>query len=98
MDIWSGVLDLKHVGAGDNFFDLGGDSLLLAAVHARLHKEMNVDIPITDLFEFPTVRSLARRLTSTSPGSPRFDEAAQRAQKQRAAFARKHEGRMRGRS
>lgn len=98
IDIWSRVLDLRHVGAGDNFFDLGGDSLLLAAVHTRLQTELNVDIPITDLFEFPTVRSLTRRLTTTSPGSPRFDDAAQRAQKQRAAFARKHEGRVRGRS
>lgn len=95
IDIWRGVLDVRHVGAGDNFFDLGGDSLLLAAVHARLQKELNVDIPITDLFEFPTVRSLARRLMRKSPGSPSFDDEAQRAQKQRAAFARKHS--LRGR-
>jgi acyl carrier protein len=98
IDIWCDVLRTRHVGTGDNFFDLGGDSLLVAGMHARLQKDLSVDIPITDLFEFPTVRSLARHLTRNSPASPTFDDAAQRAQKQRAAFARKHEGRLRGRS
>src|SRR6266436_158902 len=98
IDIWCQVLDTRRVGLGDNFFDLGGDSLLLATVHARLREKLKVEIPITDLFEFPTVRSLARRLSPKSSGEPSFVDAQQRAQKQRAAFARQHQRRNRGTS
>jgi amino acid adenylation domain-containing protein len=96
IDIWCQTLGTRRVGLGDNFFDLGGDSLLLATVHTRLQEKSKIEIPITDLFEFPTVRSLARRLSPKSSGEPSFIGAQQRAQKQRAAFARKHERNMRG--
>jgi hypothetical protein len=59
---------------------------------------LETEISITDLFEFPTVRSLARHLGARSSAEPSFVDAQQRAQKQRAAFARKHERRMRGTS
>jgi amino acid adenylation domain-containing protein len=98
LDIWHQVLDLQRIGLGDNFFDLGGDSLLLATVHTSLQKKLKIEISITDLFEFPTVRSLARHLGAKSPAEPSFADAQQRAQKQRAAFALKHERRLRGTS
>jgi amino acid adenylation domain-containing protein len=98
IDIWCQVLGTPRVGLGDNFFDLGGDSLLLATVHTRLQGSLNIEIPITDLFEFPTVRSLAHRLSPKPAAGPSFVDAQQRAQKQRAAFARKHERRMKGTS
>jgi hypothetical protein len=63
-----------------------------------LQKNLKIEISITDLFEFPTVRSLARHLSAKSSAEPSFVDAQQRAQKQRAAFARKHERRMRGTS
>ena len=96
MKIWCAVLDTRSVGVDDNFFDLGGDSLLLAAVHTCLQRDLSLNIPITDLFEFPSVRSLAHHLARKSLQSSSFGDAAQRAQKQRAAFARKHDGRVRG--
>jgi amino acid adenylation domain-containing protein len=98
VDVWCQVLGTKRIGLGDNFFDLGGDSLLLAAVHTELQKNLSAEIAITDLFEFPTVRSLARHLGAKSPAEPTLVEAQQRAQKQRAAFARKSDRRMRGTS
>lgn len=96
VDVWCQTLGTQRVGLGDNFFDLGGDSLLLADARAKLEKKLNIEIAITDMFEFPTVRSLARHLRKKSSVEPSFVEAQQRAQKQRAAFARKHERRMRG--
>jgi acyl carrier protein len=96
MEIWSDTLGTRRVGVGDNFFDLGGDSLLLAGVHVRLKRDLSIDVPITDLFEFPTVRSLASHLSRNSAASSSFEDARQRAHKQRAAFARKYEG-VRGR-
>jgi acyl-coenzyme A synthetase/AMP-(fatty) acid ligase len=98
VDIWRETLGARLIGLGDNFFDIGGDSLLLATVHTNLQKKLNIEISITDLFEFPTVRSLARRLHEKSSAEPSFVDVRQRAQKQRAAFARKHDRRVRGTS
>ncbi len=60
--IWSDLLETKAVGMRENFFDLGGHSLLLVRVHARLRDEFVANVSITDLFRFPTVESLAAHL------------------------------------
>jgi acyl carrier protein len=60
--IWSEVLGLDRVGADDNFFDLGGSSLLLQAVHVRLEALVERKVPMVELFQFPTVRTLAAQL------------------------------------
>ncbi|HVR10050.1 MAG TPA: beta-ketoacyl synthase N-terminal-like domain-containing protein, partial [Thermoanaerobaculia bacterium] len=57
--LWREVLALREVGADDNFFDLGGHSLLLAQVHERLLRSVDPTLPIVDLFHHPTVRTLA---------------------------------------
>jgi len=61
--IWATTLGLDQVGANDNFFDLGGDSLLLLAVHARLRDRFGVEFPVVDMFRSPTAAALAQRLT-----------------------------------
>jgi acyl carrier protein len=66
VDIWRAVLRTDEVGCGENFFDLGGDSLLLIEAHAKLQKRLAIGLPITQLFEHPTVRSLARSLAESS--------------------------------
>jgi len=86
--VWREFLGVERIGSRDNFFDLGGDSLLLVRVHARLQEALRIKLSIMDLFEFSTVRSLAHHLSDqVSPGSSSSD-VQQRAQKQRAAFAR----------
>jgi amino acid adenylation domain-containing protein len=87
-EVWKRVLRAERVGLDDNFFDLGGDSLLLLAVHSNLQKGLQIEIPITDLFEFTTVRTLAVRLNAPQSTGPSFSEVQQQAQKQRDAFAR----------
>ena len=67
--IWQTVLNVDRVGAHDNFFDLGGHSLRLIELHRRLRETLDVDVPIVELFQFPTVASLARRLGG-SEGTP----------------------------
>jgi amino acid adenylation domain-containing protein len=94
VDLWRRVLRAEHVGLDDNFFDLGGDSLLLVAVHSNLQKRLQADIAVTDLFEFTTIRMLARHLGETAP--PSFSQVQAQAQKQRAAFARRCAGRAAG--
>ena len=57
--LWSDVLGNTSIGAHDNFFDIGGNSLTLAKLHSRLVADLDRDIPIVDLFEHPTVAALA---------------------------------------
>jgi acyl carrier protein len=92
-EVWREVLRRNEIGLGDNFFDLGGDSLLLAAVHSRLQKALNREIAITDLFAWPTVRELAQHLTDTGRGAGELSKAQQRAAQQRKAFHRWRERR-----
>jgi acyl transferase domain-containing protein len=60
--IWAAALGLDRVGAHDNFFDLGGDSLLLLSVHARLRDRFAIDLPVVDMFRSPTVAALGAAL------------------------------------
>jgi amino acid adenylation domain-containing protein len=62
--IWQEALRLDRVGIHDNFFDLGGHSLLLAQVHARLREALGRELSLVDLFKNPTVQSLAAALAA----------------------------------
>ena len=59
-DIWREVLSVDLVGRNDNFFDLGGHSLLLVAIHGTLRERFDADLTMVDMFRYPTVASLAR--------------------------------------
>jgi amino acid adenylation domain-containing protein len=95
-DLWKRILQTQFVGLDDNFFDLGGDSLLLLAVHSNLQKMLHVEIPVTDLFEFTTVRTLARHMEERNPAGSSLGETRERAQKQRDSFNRSRERRACG--
>jgi len=60
--IWADVLAVKEVSIHDNFFDLGGHSLLVTQLISRLRDTFNVEFPLRGLFESPTVASLSERL------------------------------------
>ena len=61
--VWREVLDREHVGPEENFFDLGGHSLLMVRLEQRLRHALGKEVPVVELFRFPTVRSLARYLS-----------------------------------
>ena len=69
--IWQEVLGLAQVGLDDNFFDLGGHSLLLARVHGRIRQELGWDVTLMDLLRHPTIRALARHTASQQAPEPR---------------------------
>jgi hypothetical protein len=60
--IWRHELNRPDVGLDDNFFDIGGHSILVVQVNARLKALLNREISLVDMFRFPTVRSLAEQL------------------------------------
>ncbi|HYO12608.1 MAG TPA: amino acid adenylation domain-containing protein, partial [Thermoanaerobaculia bacterium] len=68
--LWSEALGVERLGIHDNYFDLGGHSLVLARVHVLLRERLGREIPIVDLFRHPTVASLARRLAEGETGAP----------------------------
>jgi acyl-coenzyme A synthetase/AMP-(fatty) acid ligase/acyl carrier protein len=57
--IWQDVLNLDEVGIQDNFFDLGGHSLLLMRVHNELQSKLGQPVSVLDLIQFPTIEALA---------------------------------------
>jgi hypothetical protein len=59
---WAEVLGLEKVGIHDNFFHLGGQSQLLVRLQLKIAKVLKRDIPVTVLFEHPTVDGLSRYL------------------------------------
>jgi acyl carrier protein len=97
--VWCDVLRVPSVGTRDNFFDLGGHSLLVVQVHQRLTATLQLSFPITDLFRYSTVQAIAghlakRQAAAAAPPSdavrgeaPR-DDIARRAELRRAAAQR----------
>jgi amino acid adenylation domain-containing protein len=61
--VWSEVLGVESIDVRDNFFDVGGHSLLLVRVHAQLRAELGLDLSIVDLFRYSTVETVAARLS-----------------------------------
>ncbi|TCJ99079.1 non-ribosomal peptide synthetase [Nocardia alba] len=76
---FAGVLDLDRVGAGDDFFALGGNSLLATQIAARLGAALDARVPVRELFEASTVDALAVRLDALrGTGSRRGPVAGRR--------------------
>ncbi len=105
--IWQQLLGVDHISIHDNFFDLGGHSLLMAQAHSRLQQLLGREVPIVDLFQYPTISRLAKHLGqapgtaqppagAASPVAPPEGEdgprpAGARAQQQRDAVAQQRE-------
>ncbi|MBP6367011.1 MAG: hypothetical protein KBF68_08020 [Nitrosomonas sp.] len=86
-EIWADILEVPQVGLHNNFFDLGGHSLLLIKVKQKLEAHLSVSIAIVDLFRYTTVASLAKFLSQgNNTGHASLQRHRDRAQRQRGAF------------
>jgi amino acid adenylation domain-containing protein len=93
--IWQEALGREKVGIDDNFFDLGGHSLLIVRIHYKLRERFKKDVPIVDLFKYPTVRLLAARFTGETQRSL-TENIRGRARKQKEVANRKRPMRRSG--
>lgn len=83
--IWAEVLELDRVGVHDHFFDVGGDSLRLTRVQARLRLRLGAELPLVTLFEYPTIQALAAHLDASPAATGRLAGIPARADRIRAA-------------
>jgi amino acid adenylation domain-containing protein len=85
--IWQEVLKLEQVGTRDNFFDLGGHSLLMVQVHTRLREIVEREISMVDLFKYPTISALAEFLSDEQRGPSSAQIGIERARARRDSLA-----------
>ncbi|MEI6381464.1 MAG: amino acid adenylation domain-containing protein [Cyanobacteriota bacterium ELA615] len=60
--IWAELLNLEKVGIDDNFFNIGGNSLLAVSLFQKIEKNFGIILPVSTLFRSPTIRELTKRL------------------------------------
>ncbi len=95
-EIWAEVLNISSVGMDDNFFDMGGHSLLMVQMHRRLKELVDQPLALTDLFRFPTVRTLVEFLQGDGD-SAAMEKSKDRAEARKAAMSRRSAARNRRR-
>ncbi len=78
--IWREVLRVERVGLYENFFDLGGHSLLMVQVFSRIKAQLATELLMVELFEFPTVSSMAKRLAQEREPAVQPDLSSGRAE------------------
>jgi aryl carrier-like protein len=82
--LWEELLGRTKIGTEDNFFDVGGHSLLVVRMHRRLREIVPQPVTLTDLYRFPTIRSLTDFLTrSDRDGASSGAERAERRREMR---------------
>lgn len=69
-NVWAGVLGIDQVGIHDDFFDLGGHSLAAAQVVSGIRDSFDVELPLRNVFESPTLSGLAERIEEARMESP----------------------------
>jgi acyl carrier protein len=75
--IWCEVLGVERIGVHDNFFEIGGQSLMITQIYARLRHLLPRDLPLEKLFECPTVAALAELVVASEFEQQNADDIAE---------------------
>ncbi|PLZ98347.1 non-ribosomal peptide synthetase [Fischerella thermalis CCMEE 5268] len=95
--IWLEILHIEKVGVNDNFFELGGNSLLMVQVNNKLREVLHCDISVVEMFQNPTIKSLAKHINPRARETSTFESLNNRIQKQLASVNRQKSLMKRGR-
>lgn len=94
--VWRDVIGHPdEIGTNENFFDLGGNSLRVIEVHARLERAVRRSFPLTALFQYPTIQALSAFLDAKGNIGTDFAGINERALRQRVARAQRQDVRTR---
>lgn len=88
LTVWEETLGAPGIGVNDNFFDIGGHSLLAVRLHRRLRAELDRTFPLTDVYRHPTVRSFAEAM-GTDTFAAVIDASKERASRRRESLQRR---------
>ncbi len=69
-NIWQEVLKVEKVGINDNFFGLGGHSLLLVHAQSKVTEALRVKVSMVEMFKYPTISALAEHLSRKQDSIP----------------------------
>jgi acyl carrier protein len=90
-DIWREVLQIEKISSRENFFDVGGNSLYIVRIHAKIRERLEREIPIVELFKYTTIESLAAYLSQNGSNSTNTQQGFERAQIRRASRSRRRQ-------
>jgi len=96
-EVWQEVLQIEEVGLNDNFFDLGGHSLSLLSVHAKLGGVVSQGISVIELFKYPTVAAQAKHLSRALSESTSAERCPDRARSRQVSMKSQRDARRRRR-
>lgn len=75
--IWTELLGIEQIGMEENFFDLGGHSLIATQMVSRLRKVLQIELPVRSIFEMPTISDMAEFLRADKGIGARIEKTAQ---------------------
>ncbi|GGJ52791.1 non-ribosomal peptide synthetase [Deinococcus roseus] len=93
LELWCELLGQTQLSVEDSFFEVGGHSLLLVQLHARVQACLERELPMTLFFEHPTIRSFALHLQQEGSGKDQAEQALDRGQQRRQAMQRRQQRR-----
>jgi len=95
--VWQQVLHLEKVGVEDNFFALGGHSLLMIQAQNKLREVVDREVSMMEMFKYPTISSLAKYLSEDPEEKSSLGQSQERVKKQKDAINRqKQKQRLQG--
>jgi acyl-CoA synthetase (AMP-forming)/AMP-acid ligase II/NAD(P)-dependent dehydrogenase (short-subunit alcohol dehydrogenase family)/aryl carrier-like protein len=92
--VWKDLLRLNYVEVNKNFLDLGADSITMARAQVEIAKAVDVDVALTNLYEFPTIRLLASHMAHSDTGesrAPEVEESERRGAERRERMKRRRQ-------
>lgn len=95
VEIWKDALDTDNIGVGDNYFDMGAHSLIVADVYMKIKDLLGAEFPLVTMFQYPTIRNLAAHLTQKNEETAPIEAPSGRAMARQESMRRRIDRRTR---